>query len=622
MLKKLELKNYKSHKHYVAEFNGNSIIEGNKGSGKTSLKDAFTWIMTGTLVDDPTPVDENGVIINHLTISAEATFESGLVLKVESSQVWSKEKITTRHGMTFFINGTPMIKRDYDLKLEEMFGTLEQRRIMLDPTWFAYGDGLAIGGKTRKTATQRRREIVIGVANMGDLEEEIAQNEEQAKQAKYAISQLKKQLDEANAGIESLHNAKVDTTYLDQDNINQEIKNLQNERESVAATLNSATVDNALQEAYNAATLALSNARAIYTEQYSKRLEQAQKPLQEYMTKKDKLRRKIEELGLENYHIDYSETQLIRDIDTLKKDREELLKEYNEVKEKIYSPDSVTCECCGQVLPPDKLREHEARFNKQRSDSLEKITKLGKDIAHDLKYYETQLANLDKKHDLEPLKTELRELKEPKVESLETFEETEEYDTLNKAAQKAYDDLLSGKASDMSNVYKDAIDNIDSKIVFLQEKLNLFKTNDHLDTEIEKKGEELQEIAGELDRQEESLEKANEFVRKTLTRIENDIEQKFDGIRFKMFEYTLDGTQKDTCITYGKTDVGYIPWESLSGGQKRSATIKLANTFAKAWDVKIPLWVDDTQIYTEDELNSVQQLIRITEVPHKELVVK
>lgn len=51
-LKTLELENYKSHKNYTAEFIGNSIVQGSKGSGKTSLKDAFTWLLTGKMVDD------------------------------------------------------------------------------------------------------------------------------------------------------------------------------------------------------------------------------------------------------------------------------------------------------------------------------------------------------------------------------------------------------------------------------------------------------------------------------------------------------------------------------------------------------------------------------------------
>lgn len=622
MIKQIELNNYKSHKHYVANFNGNSIIEGNKGSGKTSLKDAFTWVMTGTMVDDPTPVDENGQIINHLTISARVLLEDGTSLMIESKQRWSKDELKANHNMTYFVNDTPMIKREYDDYLTERFGTLEQRRIMLDPTWFAHGDGLRIGGRTSKTATQRRREIVIDVAGIGELEDKITENEETAKQAKYAISQLKKQLDEANAGIESLYEAKVDTNGLDKEVINESISQLEQEKEQTYNALNNLNVDNTLQEALNQAKLNLSIARSKYSQDYSLRLEQAQKPLHEFNSRKRALEDKLASLEYENRQLASREQELLRDIDVLSKKRESALNEYTEVKNSVYQPDSVTCQCCGQVLPPERLREHEARFNKQRSDKLEHIIQYGNDIKEDLETQQKQLSTLAKPHDLTQLKNELASLVAPQIESIPTFEETQEYTQLSQAVEQAQFELNQGSDDSAKEIYHNAINNINLRIKELQQQLNLFDTNDHLDMQVERKGEELRGIAENLDKQQERLDAANEFVRKTLESLETTIESKFDGIRFKMFEYTLDGTQKDTCITYAKTDNGYIPWENLSGGQKRSATIKLANAFAKAWGVEMPLWIDDTQIYTEDEVSASMQLIRITEVPHKKLEVR
>lgn len=622
MIKQIELRNYKSHKHYVANFNGNSIIEGSKGSGKTSLKDAFTWVMTGTLVDDPTPVDENGQIINHLTISARVLLEDGTSLKIESKQRWSKDVLKANHNMTYFVNDTPMIKREYDDYLTERFGTLEQRRIMLDPTWFAHGDGLRITGKTSKTATQRRREIVIDIAGVGSLEDKIAENEENAKQAKYAISQLKKQLDEANAGIESLYNAKVDTSGIDKGALEESIQQLEQEKEQVYNALNNLNVDSALQEALNQAKLNLSNARTKYSQEYSLLLEQARKPLNEFNSKKRALEDELSKLEYENRRLAEKERELINDIDVLSNKRKEALEEYAKVKESNYIPDSVTCQCCGQTLPPERLREHEARFNKQRSDKLENIISYGSQIKEEIDLKQKELSLLAKPHDLTEIKKELASLVEPQIENVPTFEETEDYAKLTQEINQAQFELEQGSNDSAKEIYKNAINNINSQISEIQKQLNLFNTNDHLDKQIELKGEELQTIANELDKQQDRLDEANEFARKTLTSLESTIQEKFDGIRFKMFEYTLDGNQKDTCITYAKTDNGYIPWENLSGGQKRSATIKLANAFSKAWGVKIPLWIDDTQIYSEDELGANMQLIRITEVPHKELVIR
>ena len=184
--------------------------------------------------------------------------------------------------------------------------------------------------------------------------------------------------------------------------------------------------------------------------------------------------------------------------------------------------------------------------------------------------------------------------------------------------QKALEELSDDGAKE---IYQRAIEKIDNDIRY-QRTTEGFKTNAHLEKEIDKKGEELQGISERLDNQQAILDSCNDFTRRTLNDLEKTLEEKFEGIRFKMFEYTLDGTQKDTCITYAKTDNGYIPWESLSGGQKRSAIISLANAFSKAWNISLPLWIDDSQIYSEDELQADMQLIRITEVPHQDLVVK
>ncbi len=621
-LKKLELENYKSHKNYAAEFTGNSIVQGSKGSGKTSLKDAFTWLLTGKMVDDPTPVDDNGETINHLTISVACEFEDGTGLKIESQQRWVKDVLRSRHNSTYFVNDTPMLEKDYQAYLDEHIGTLEQRRILLDPAFFAYGDGLRVAGKTSKTATQRRREIVIGVAGAESLENDIAKNEETAKQAKFAISQLKKELDDANAGIESLHNAKVDVSHLNVEALKEQIKTLEDEKEQTIQALNTTTADDVLQLALNNATMELSNARSKYTLEYNERLEVAQRPLQEFREKQRILRDKIENINLNNRNIENREKQLLKDITELENNRIELLKEYKEIENEVYSPDSVICQCCGQVLPQDKLREHEARFNKQRSDRLEKIIALGKDVASDLEHFRKQLEILEKPIDTKGYENELASLIEPIVEVEVPFESTPEYIELQNKVIDAQKALRDKTDDDVKALYQRTLDNISLEIQALQDDLNKFSTNNHLDKQIELKGEELQKLAEQLDTQQDILEGCNEFTRKTLQALETTLEEKFEGIRFKMFEYTLDGDQKDTCITYAKTDVGYIPWESLSGGQKRSATIKLANAFSKAWNVKLPLWIDDTQIYSEDEISAVPQLIRITEVPHMKLEVK
>lgn len=626
-LTKLELKNYKSHKHFVANFNGNGLISGNKGSGKTSLKDAFYWLMTTKLVDEPRPVDENGVDIDHVAIEVACEFEDGLKLRIEDNKTFKKDgSVGSRHSSTYFINETPVQEKEYLDYLEKNIGTLEQRRILLDPTWFAYGDGLRTTGKTSKTATQRRREIVISIAGAEGLEEEIAKNEDNAKAAKYAIGKLKKELDEAYAGIESLEDAKVDVSHLDKSALKQTLKEKNEEKTSTIKSLESLSsgndTHNALVRALSDAQTEFSKKQAEYSSQYQSRLEQAEKPIREYRAKKQELQDKLQQILFSNNQIINQQNEYVREIERLERERQALLESHASHSASVFTPDTTTCQSCGQALPVGRLREMEARFNKHKSDELERITHLGKQIAEDLKDTKLKLENLPKVVDVSDLQKEIESLVEPQIEYIPSFNETPMYQELQEKIANAQKAIEDNSDDDVKAMYQRTINSIDNEIEEIRELLNKFTINDHQDEAIERKSLELQDISARLDEQESILEECNEFTRRTLDALEKTIEEKFDGIRFKMFEYTLDGTQKDTCITYAKTPNGFIPWESLSGGQKRSATISLANAFSKAWGVSLPLWIDDTQIYQEDGMNAEMQLIRITEVPNQALEVR
>lgn len=627
-LVKLELQNYKSHKSFIADFDGDSLIEGNKGSGKTSLKDAYTWLITGAMVDDPTPVDENGVIIDHLTIAVEGTFDNDLVLRIESKQNWVKDVLKGNHVSTYFVNGTPCTQTAYQETLNEEIGTLEQRKIVIDPAYFAFGDGLKVTGKTPKTAIQRRREIVIGVAGAADMEAEIAKYDEKAKQAKYALSQLKKQLSDAESGINRLESAKIDTSGIDKKLYEQTLENLKVEETNAIKALESLDNDDetkqALRRTLSEASTALSEAEAKYALEHSKRTAELQKPLDEYRVLVRSMQSDLQDFKHKKQLQDNEVSNLFSDVERLSKQYELKLAEHKVRSLEAFIPDSTTCITCLQPLPVERLKESELRFNQQKATDLERIVEEGKKIAADLaqKRKELEVTRPHYDADISRLEEELTKVKEPVIEVLPTFRETKEFADLSAAKTIAVNALNNNDNSDTKAIYERSIENTRIKMKEVQNSLEVFKTNDHLEKEIEKVAVELQGIAEQQDKQEAILLECDAFIKKTLNALESTLEEKFKGIRFKMFDTTLDGSQVNTCITYAKTDKGYTPWNQLSGGETRSAIIKLANAFNEAWGIDLPLWIDDTQIYVEDSIEAKMQLIRITEVPNAKLEVR
>ena len=628
-IKSLELKNYKSHKHFNVELNGdNKLIQGHKGSGKTSIRDAFYWLMTGSMVDDPTPVDDMGVIIDNLTISSSLELMSGEQFMIESKQKRNKKGvIQANHEMTYYIDSTPCLKSEYLVHLEKHFGTLEQRKILLDPSWFAHGDGLKVAGKTPKTATQRRREIVINAAGISDIEASIAENDTKSKQAKFALGKLKKDQDATFAGVESLDTAKIDVNHLDIEAIKESIINLRNEESASVAsleTLNSGNdTQNALQRTLSDAQTALSQSRSNYTQNASALQQENRKPYDEYHAKKQHLVSKLQQAKFGQQQEEQARINVLNEVNRLTELRKAKLEEYQSINASKYNPTSTTCPTCSQSLPVEQMISAEARFNKNKSEQLERIKLDGVSLAEQLELKSKEAQQPQRDFGIESIESEIAKLgNEPTIELVPQFESTKEYQELTTAIENAKASLVAQDDEGTKDIYRGVIANIREKIKEQQALLGLFETNAHLDKQIEVKSQELQEISSNIDAQNDILDDCKEFVRNTLSQIETKLEEVFDGIRFKMFEYTLDGSQVDTCITYAKTQNGYIPWESLSGGQKRSATIKLANAFSKAWGIALPLFIDDTQIYQEDELDATMQLIRITEVPNALLEVK
>lgn len=626
-LKSIELKNYKAHKHFIANFDGeNKHIQGNKGSGKTSIMDAFKWLMTGTMVDDPMPVDENGKIIDHQTVMVRAEFMDGTSLKIESSQKWSKDVLKSNHTATYYTNDTPCILKEYQSFLDDRFGTLEQRKIMVDPSFFAHGDGLAVTSGVRKTATQRRREIVISVAGAENLEKEIAEKDAQAKQAKHAITTLKKEVKAVEAGVDSLEFAKIDTKDIKVNEIEDSIAVLSAEKSEVEKQMNNLeNSDNAsvaLQQEVNKALMALSDAQTKYSEDYAIKMEKAREPYNEYLKRKSILEDKFNNAKNESLKYEQSQELFKKEIANLEQERLDLLEQYNIENEQVYIPNSMTCPTCQQALPISQLESAEATFNKHKSEKLENIRNNGKEIVEKIKIVKEKLEIPYRGDDHNVYFKELELMVEPVIKEIPKFENTVEYATLSKAVKDAREALEKKSNDSTLDIYKRKIDDIDNKIKEANDLLKPFSTNEHLDNQIKQKSQELQDLFDKLDEQQDIVDDVNDFMRETIASLEASLEEKFDGIKFQMFTTTLDGEINDTCITYAKTSNGYIPWESLSGGQKRSATIKLANAFAKAWDVKVPLFIDDTQIYVEDEIDALMQLIRITEVPNAQLEIK
>ena len=79
-IKSLEIKNFKSFRDRTVEFGDKTTISGQNTSGKTTIFDAFTWLLfgkdsLGNTQFEVRPLDKGGNKIHNIEISVTGTIE-------------------------------------------------------------------------------------------------------------------------------------------------------------------------------------------------------------------------------------------------------------------------------------------------------------------------------------------------------------------------------------------------------------------------------------------------------------------------------------------------------------------------------------------------------------------
>ena len=138
-LEKLVIQNFKGCSDRTVEFSDRTVISGANATGKTTILDAFMWLLfdkdsTGATKFQIRPLDAGGRQIDNVEIMVEGTLTADgkeVVLKKVQKQIWRKRRgtdVTELQGNEnlFEINGYPKSEKDYkeyisDLLEEKMF---------------------------------------------------------------------------------------------------------------------------------------------------------------------------------------------------------------------------------------------------------------------------------------------------------------------------------------------------------------------------------------------------------------------------------------------------------------------------------------------------------------------
>lgn len=641
----LNLKNFKGITSFSLDPRGEDVsIFGDNAVGKTTLFDAFTWLLfdknSSNRKDfEIKTLDGNNNPIHGLEHSVEGVFDIAgkeLTLKKVYAEKWTKkrgsaQKQFTGHTVDHFVDGVPVQKKEYDARIAEIADE-NIFRLLTDPRYF-----------NEVLHWQKRRELLLEVC--GDVSDAEVMNMLYIYDKPYANKkELSRLADILGDRTIEQHRKVIQARRTE---INKELEKFPVRIDEVKRNL--PNVDNITNPE------ALPNDIVKLREELrSKQEELAQARAGGQVAEKTKELRMIEAqiMDLRNRHrqeldatlagkreelsnIQLSLNDIRFSIGSLNRSIQHNEAEINRLNERIAKlreawhiqndarfefEQSETCPTCGQALPAEQLESARekalADFNRKKAEKLESINAEGKQLASLKSSYEEEL-NTHRKT-IEKYTKEMAELEQKEtalkaeidniMQGAEPVEVTTEYAQLENrqnAIMGEINELIVNNSQAVNAIQKE-IDTLTDAITALEQATARLEARKNGEKRIEDLKAEERRLAAEFEDLERQLYLTEEFIRSKVHLLEEKINSKFKMARFKLFEVQVNGALAETA----ETMYNGVPYSNLNNGARINVGLDIINTLSEHYGFAPPVWLDNAESVT-DILSTRGQQIRL-----------
>lgn len=643
---RMYLENFKGIKKAEFNFGGyDANIYGANGTGKTTVFDAFTWLLFGKASEErsnfsPKTITADGAAHN-LDHSVECDIEidgTTNTFKRVFHEVYKKtrgraESILSGHTTDYYINGVPKKEKEYQEFWKNIFGSDEKVKLLTMPAYFAeqlhWEERLAILFEICGNISDL--EIMETDAELRELPLLMGNNTvaEYKKIVQAKKTTVKKRLDLLPARIDEATKAIPDKLPTDSKEVMEQhaadirkaIFEAEKERASIIAG-NDKEAHTRTQIAEKSA--ALSEARARYSERQREATDAALEKVQEI---REKLAVEENELSQNTRTLEQSK-QRVADIE---KKREQIVTshkekqaEYAEVEREQFDETSAVCDKCGQALPESRVLDLKSLFNERKSNRLTALTEAmnvliaeGKAKASKemLAAEQQMVANLEaavanKKGMIANLNSCLDEYKKGvEASKLPPFETTDEY----KQITAAIDELKSRECE------APRTDSIDARIADLRAEeatiaasIAALETKTVQEARISELEQEQKSLGVQLGEAERLMYLCEKFTRVKSALLNDKFHEHFKTVKFQLFKQNTsnDGIE-DICDVLVPTATGaFVPFSDANKAARLNAGIEIIGVLGEHYGVELPIFVDNAESVTHI-IPTKGQLIRL-----------
>jgi len=616
-LKTITLHNFKGIRDMTLTLDGrDATIFGSNGAGKTTIVDAFLWLLFNKDSEnrgqfEVKTLDANNKPIHNLEHEVEAVLEVDgrkVTLRKLYKEIWKRtrgrsDQVFDGHTTDYWVNEEPFKAKEYQAYVSALIDD-EKFRLITNPLYFstklhweerrktllalcgeitpeaiisAAGEdveGLSelLDGRTvetvRKIVMDRRRlandelekipaQIEAVTRTLPVLLDDYTPIQDELEDCKDKVKELDARMHDASKALEPIREK------------GKELGRLEQERSSLLSRLER-------------------ESRAGYEETKEKR-------------ERDERRLKTAESSVESHGETIKRLRIKKlDLDT---ELKELRVKHEEEYQTAYtepSADELICRSCGQDLPVAKrtelLNEARDRFDRKRTDTLKAIEGKGITIKEVFDKTERELDNAVYAYDealaeCEKLKNsiELTKITEENLKPSETidFSTNPEVVALVSKIAALQAELEAPPADETASISQQR-SAVNSRMAELMQRLSERDATVHSKAVIAELTSRERQLSDQIAEYDGQLYMLDTYVRTEARLLEGNINSKFKTISFKLFEEQINGGLRPTC----EAVIGGVHFSEANTAGQFNAGMEIIDALCAHYDVYAPVFVD------------------------------
>lgn len=632
-LLRLTLDNFKGTKHFSLNLREgcSAAVYGENGTGKTTLADAWCWLLFGVDSKGQSDSKNGGFQVSTkgtsgLDYSVSAAIEvDGRVHTLRrvyreefSRKNGESEKGQAKNHTDYYLDDTPLkTKKQYDAFIDTLFPSREVGRALTIPSYFP-----------GELDPNTRRELLLKLFSPEIIEDSVMERHPELERlrtykgyktveqyrdwAKAQRTAVNKKLDIIPGRIDEANLAKREEVPTPEDDA--VFQRLQAEKAKLAMKISAIRSGSAQMDAIRRKSeteALLSERRAAYMGKFLHANDALNADAQA-------LRKEISDKERAVFLLKRKKEERILFMEGIRKEIDHLGEKWQEWQGKRFDESSTVCPTCGQSLPPEQIQEAREKFNLTCSETIRQIEEQGTQLRERLK--RDSAAVKEEQKTITAAEQELAELQE-KLDKLAAaivtpppFEETEDFRKLTKEIEglRQEEAILKVRAEKQLAPLLEKEEAIQQRLDELSRKRLNVEMNRQQEQRIRDLLAKQKELNLQLTTLDDGLTLADQFIRLRAMDLEEDINSHFEVVRWKLFDMQVNGGVKTCCEAMADNDNGiFVEYGSnLNDGRRIQAGVDIINAITKATGVTAPIWIDGAGELTK-KLNTQSQCVRL-----------